>query len=118
MSKENERIVREQNIVLEERVKERTEELETSNHKLSDTISELKDTQTQLVQAEKMASLGQLTAGIAHEINNPINFVSANIEPLRYDVKDILEVLDRYDSINNPDDFELKKEEIEKLKSK
>ena len=117
VSKENERIVREQNIVLEERVKERTEELETSNHKLSDTISELKDTQTQLVQAEKMASLGQLTAGIAHEINNPINFVSANIEPLRYDVKDILEVLDRYDSINNPDDFELKKEEIEKLKN-
>ena len=46
-----------------------------------------------MVQAEKMASLGQLTAGIAHEINNPINFVSANIQPLKDDLKDILEMV-------------------------
>ena len=46
-------------------------------------LDNLKDAQTQLVEAEKMASLGQLTAGIAHEINNPINFVKSNINPLR-----------------------------------
>ena len=43
-----------------------------------------------------MASLGQLTAGIAHEINNPINFVSSNISPLKRDLKDILEVMGVY----------------------
>lgn len=46
-----------------------------------------------------MASLGQLTAGIAHEINNPINFVSANITPLKEDLADILLVLNCYDRI-------------------
>jgi signal transduction histidine kinase len=43
-----------------------------------------------------MASLGQLTAGIAHEINNPINFVSSNISPLKRDIKDLLELMDLY----------------------
>jgi len=116
VSKENERIVREQNIILEEKVTERTKDLKSANDKLSTAIGELKETQSQLVQAEKMASLGQLTAGIAHEINNPINFVSANIEPLRYDVKDILEVLDLYDAISSSSEFETKKEAIEKFK--
>jgi signal transduction histidine kinase len=46
---------------------------------------------------KKMASLGQLTAGIAHEINNPINFVSSNIRPLRRDVDDLISILEKYD---------------------
>lgn len=87
--KENERLIKEQNIYLEEMVTSRTRELEL-------TLKNLKDTQTQLVNQEKMASLGQLTAGIAHEINNPINFVSSNISPLRRDIKDILELMDLY----------------------
>lgn len=116
ISKENERIVREQNVILEQKVNERTKDLKNTNDRLSLAIDELKETQSQLVQAEKMASLGQLTAGIAHEINNPINFVSANIEPLRYDVKDILEVLDLYDSISNSEEFETKKQAIEEFK--
>jgi two-component system, NtrC family, sensor kinase len=87
--KENERLIKEQNIYLEEMVTSRTRELEL-------TLKNLKDTQTQLVNQEKMASLGQLTAGIAHEINNPINFVSSNISPLKRDIKDILELMDLY----------------------
>lgn len=116
VSLENEKIVKEQNVILEEKVSERTSDLENTNARLNNVISELKETQSQLVQAEKMASLGQLTAGVAHEINNPINFVSANIEPLRYDVKDILDVLEMYDSINDEASFREKKESIEKFK--
>jgi hypothetical protein len=78
----NEELIREQNAMLEEKVKIRTDELELA-------LRNLQNTQSQLVSQEKMASLGQLTAGIAHEINNPINFVSSNITPLKRDIKDI-----------------------------
>lgn len=74
-------------------------ELATTNEALNQTVSDLKATQDQLVQAEKMASLGQLTAGIAHEINNPINFVSANIQPLKDDLKDILDMVGTYEKV-------------------
>lgn len=88
---ENERIIREQNVILELRVTERTTELSESNQELNKTLEDLKQAQTQLVESEKMASLGQLTAGIAHEINNPINFVTANINPLKRDVDMLFE---------------------------
>jgi len=61
---------------LEDLVNERTQDLRTKNEDLEHTLSELKRTQEQLVQQEKLASLGQLTAGIAHEIKNPLNFVN------------------------------------------
>ena len=57
------------NITLEEKINQRTAELKKS-------LQDLKATQTQLIQSEKMASLGELTAGIAHEIQNPLNFVN------------------------------------------
>ncbi|MDX9751691.1 MAG: 7TM diverse intracellular signaling domain-containing protein [Flavobacteriales bacterium] len=91
-SRENERIIREQNTLLEIKVRERTRDLEQSNE-------HLKRTQTQLVSAEKMASLGQLTAGIAHEINNPINFITSNIQPLRRNIRELLDVMGRYQAV-------------------
>ena len=90
---ENARIVKEQNLLLEQKVEERTQVL---NH----TLNTLKDAQAQLVESEKMASLGQLTAGIAHEINNPINFVSSNIMPLRRDMEDIQKILRAYEEMD------------------
>ena len=62
---------------------------------------DIKNAQTKLVESEKMASLGQLTAGIAHEINNPINFISGNVKPLERDIKDIFELVDMYDEIKS-----------------
>lgn len=115
-SMKSERLVKEQNVVLEKTVAKRTSELRTTNKELNQTLDTLKNAQSQLVEKEKMASLGQLTAGIAHEINNPINFVTANVKPLRRDIDDILEVLDKYDSINEPQSFNSLKEEIEELK--
>ncbi len=101
IAKENERLITEQNIFLENKVKERTQELIQTNQNLSVTIDNLKSAQIQLVETEKMASLGQLTAGIAHEINNPINFVSANIKPLRIDFGEIFELLGRFEHAAN-----------------
>ncbi len=75
---------------LEHRVKERTNEL-------SSTLNQLKTTQAQLIHAEKMSSLGQLVAGIAHEINNPISFIRGNIHYAKDYVDSLLKVLSIYE---------------------
>ena len=75
------------------------QELEKQKYELNNTLNELTQAQTHLVQSEKMASLGQLTAGVAHELNNPINFISASIKPLQRNVEDLLGLLDKYDSV-------------------
>jgi two-component system NtrC family sensor kinase len=94
--RENERIIREQNVLLEQKVEERT-------HKLNQSLEDLKQAQSQLVESEKMASLGQLTAGIAHEINNPINFVTSNVSPLKRDVEMILEAMSTIENVSLSD---------------
>ncbi|WP_346294269.1 ATP-binding protein [Sphaerothrix gracilis] len=74
---------------LESRVEARTQEL-------SKALEQLKSTQSQLVQIEKMSSLGQMVAGIAHEINNPISFVQGNLAPLEDYFRDLLELIETY----------------------
>jgi two-component system, NtrC family, sensor kinase len=107
--KENERIITEQNIRLESKVKERTAELEASN-------KTLKEAEANLINAEKMASLGQLTAGISHEINNPINFVASNIKPLKRDISEILLMLSKYSDIKDASEFSQKQKELDQLR--
>ncbi|NJN21731.1 MAG: HAMP domain-containing protein [Leptolyngbya sp. RL_3_1] len=77
------------NQTLEEKVQERTQGL-------ASTVQELKETQLQLIQTEKMSSLGQMVAGIAHEINNPINFIQGNVSHLTTYFKDLCELMDQY----------------------
>ena len=71
------------------REREKTQQLEL-------TLSQLKRTQAQLIQTEKMSSLGQLVAGIAHEINNPVNFIHGNIAYVREYAESLLNLLDLY----------------------
>lgn len=79
----------EQNLILEQRVAERTAELNQAVH-------ELKKAQIQLIQNEKLSSLGQLFAGVAHEINNPVNFIYVNLIHATEYIHQILEILQLY----------------------
>jgi signal transduction histidine kinase len=116
ISLENEKLILEQNFELEKKVQERTLELQQSTNALEKTLNELKDAQSQLVESEKMAGLGQLTAGIAHEINNPINFVTANIKPLQLDIDDLNEIITKYESLDLNANVEEQLSAIEKFK--
>ncbi|MEG4499155.1 AAA family ATPase [Microcoleus sp. F10-C6] len=91
------------NQTLEQKVEERTQQLKEKNSLLREqaiqlelTLKELQATQTQLIQTEKMSSLGQMVAGIAHEINNPINFIYGNLTPARDYFHDLLGLLNLY----------------------
>jgi signal transduction histidine kinase len=78
------------NIGLEEKVRVRTVELERSNTELVEAIDALKEAQARLVTSEKLASVGQLVAGIAHEINNPVNAVVNTVKPLAETVDELV----------------------------
>ena len=71
-------------------------ELEAHNQKLQQTLTKLQKTQNQLIESKKMAALGVLTAGIAHEINNPINFIRASSKALHKILQPVIQALQRY----------------------
>ncbi|MEN7548554.1 PAS domain S-box protein [Rapidithrix thailandica] len=97
--------------VLNEELSMQNRKLEMAYAELNHAHKELKSTQSHLIEAEKMASLGQLTAGIAHEINNPINFVSVSVKPLLKDLDIIKSVLNKVEA------FDKTTIEIEEVKS-
>jgi signal transduction histidine kinase len=72
------------------------QEMAEKNLELDKAIKDLKETQSQILQSEKMASIGQLAAGVAHEINNPIGFVGSNLATLTDYLKDFTTLLDHY----------------------
>ncbi len=97
------------NVQLEERQEEimqqaeilavTNEELERKKSKLEEILNELKNAQSKLIQSEKMATVGQLTAGIAHEINNPVNFINAGIDSLESILNEIMLVVNEFNEI-------------------
>ncbi|WP_427158439.1 ATP-binding protein [Aliinostoc sp. HNIBRCY26] len=93
---ENNKKLESYNQTLEKKVEERTQALQQKNVALKDTLRELKNTQSQLVQQEKMSSLGQLVAGIAHEINNPVNFIYGNLKYTEDYTQNLLSLLELY----------------------
>lgn len=99
---------------LEKEVAERTQDLIHQKETLQKTVEDLKSTQKQLVHAEKMASLGELTAGIAHEIQNPLNFVN-NFSEVSNEL--IQEVFEEYEKKEGKYDKKLVKDILNDLKN-
>jgi signal transduction histidine kinase len=91
---------------LEQRVIERTRELAAKNEELASTLEQLRATQKQLIVSEKLASLGALTAGIAHEIRNPLNFVNNFAQLIVEMVQDLVELMQANTSRLEPTDAE------------
>jgi signal transduction histidine kinase len=94
--------------------------LQEKNLEIEHAMAQIKQAQQQVVQSEKMAGLGQLTAGVAHEINNPVTFISGAIKPLRRNLGDVLEVLKEYDTLKpdaSPEAVRTIVSRIAKLKS-
>ena len=107
-----------QNEVLETKVQQRTAQLEEAKDYIQSQYDHLRMAQKQLVESEKMAGLGQMTAGIAHELNNPINFVNSNVGPLQRDIADVIAMLDEYRSLGpnaTPQEIESMRQKCEEL---
>ncbi|MGZ3750861.1 MAG: sensor histidine kinase [Mucilaginibacter sp.] len=109
------RISTERRAELEALVKERTTELLKQKDELQEIVKELKLTQNQLIQSEKMASLGELTAGIAHEIQNPLNFVNNFSEVSMELLDEMAQELDKGDTDEAKAIAEDVKQNLEKI---
>ncbi|MEG4813141.1 ATP-binding protein [Microcoleus sp. K5-D4] len=99
---------------LEIRVEERTAELKSQTQQLEQALSEVKQAQSNLIHSEKMSSLGQLVAGVAHEINNPINFIYGNITHTGQYANSLLELVNLYQE-QYPNPIPIVQEKIESI---
>ena len=104
------RIMEEKNKIITEQKKK----VEHQSAMLQQMLDELKQRQQQLVQSEKMASVGVLTAGIAHEMNNPINFLSSNVKPLKRNFSELRKLFTSYDQLLEQSDKKLYAEKLKK----
>lgn len=115
VSKDQTRLVHELQVLTEElenKVAARTKELTHSNFELVRTLENLKAAQSQLIHQEKMASLGQLVAGVAHELNNPIGFIYANFPHLEEYISTLLALLDELHRLPLPADARKQQEAL------
>ncbi len=94
------------------------EELKKAYEELKKAHQDLQNAQLQLVQSEKLASLGQLVAGVAHEINNPVNFISSGLTPLRRNIDDLISLVRKYSKLSSikPEQLEDFVQEVEAFK--
>jgi PAS domain S-box-containing protein len=105
-SEEKMRSVAEDQLEISEKLMMAERELKDALEKEQNSRKQLLDTQSQLVNNEKMASLGQLTAGIAHEINNPINFVYNGIDTLKITLDDLDRIMTKVREIKSEEDYQ------------
>ena len=101
---------------LREELVSTTEDMQKQKRELELTLENLKLAQSQLIQSEKMASVGVLTAGIAHELNNPINFMSGNVHPLQQDIEEVFALLKKYEQSISKNDLGHYFSEVDELK--
>ena len=90
--------IRQRNEFLESEVQKRTAEIVNQKNELENILDKLKQTQTQLVQSEKMAALGQLVAGVAHEINNPTSVLAGNVLYVEDYMNVLRKIIDKYEN--------------------
>ncbi|WP_339136641.1 MAG: ATP-binding protein [Candidatus Electrothrix sp. GW3-4] len=96
---------------------QRQEKLKNSNTHLSEALRQLKETQEQLIQKEKLAAMGQLVAGVAHELNNTVNFISGALPSLHRSFDEMKEILTRYEEVEKARGSNILDEKFEEVRA-